>query len=333
MNSRSIKWPARIAVLTASFCAASACASSSNTPKQTEAGLSGFEQPEPGTIGAQVAVYELVAKDSQRFRIGLVADQGRLVSFGKILLEFLFLGTDDAPVDDREVSISTEGSYLLVAGQAPPVDTRGPRIIDPSEGFGVYGTDVTFDRPGHWAVVATASINGGDVVATASFEVLEQSSNPYPGDTAPLTDNRNLESPGVRPESIDSRATDGVLPDPELHSITVADAVARGKPLMVVVSTPTYCVSRFCGPITDTVQRLASRYGTEMSFIHAEVWNDYEKQALNREAAAWIYGDPDAGASEPWVFLVNEDGIVIDRWDNVSTEEELEEAVRGAISA
>lgn len=207
-------------------------------------------------------------------------------------------------------------------------------MIDPSEGFGVYGTEVTFDNPGFWTVRAVASLGGRDVDATATFVVLAKPDNPFPGEPAPLTDNRMLGSPGVKPSSIDSRAdSGGAIPDPELHAITVADAVALGKPLMVVVSTPTYCISRFCGPITDTVQRLAATYGSEMSFVHAEVWNDYEGQALNREAADWIYRNPEAEAAEPWVFLVGSDGIIIDRWDNVSTDAELDAAVRAAIAA
>lgn len=296
-------------------------------------GLQGFEQPEPGTVGAQVAVYEPVANKTQRFRLGLVGDQGRLISFGDITMHFAYLGTEADPISEPDESITAQGTYLLVAGQDPPVDTRGPRLIDPSEGFGVYGTEVTFDQPGFWTVRAVASIDGKDVEATATFVVLDKPNNPFPGEPAPLTDNRNLETPGIKPTSIDSRAdADGSIPDPELHAITVANAVKLGKPLMVVVSTPTYCISRFCGPITDTIQRLAGIYGDDMSFIHAEVWNDYEGQALNKEAAEWIYRNPEADAAEPWVFLVGSDGIIIDRWDNVSTDAELEQAIQAAIA-
>jgi len=44
---------------------------------------------------------------------------------------------------------------------------------------------------------------------------------------------------------------------------------------MVVVSTPTYCQSRFCGPITDSVSALAQRYGDRMAFVHLEVWKNF----------------------------------------------------------
>src|SRR3546814_4517134 len=82
---------------------------------------------------------------------------------------------------------------------------------------------------------------------------------------------------------------DGSGPDPELHQLTVADAVATGRLTMVVVSTPVFCVSRFCGPITDSVQELAAPYGDRANFVHIEVWRDFERNKLNRGAAERIY--------------------------------------------
>ena len=96
---------------------------------------------------------------------------------------------------------------------------------------------------------------------------------------------------------------------------------------MLVVSTPTYCLSRFCGPITDTVSKLAKSYGDRMAFIHAEVWNDDEKRALNREAAEWIFREG-ADPKEPWVVVIDRSGNVVARFDNVSTDAELEAAVQ-----
>ena len=89
---------------------------------------------------------------------------------------------------------------------------------------------------------------------------------------------------------------------------------------MVVVSTPVFCVSRFCGPITDAVQELAQRYGDDVDFVHLEVWQDFETQTVNDAAAEWIWPDQRGDAAEPWVFLVGADGIILRRWDNVATE-------------
>src|SRR3546814_17885210 len=82
---------------------------------------------------------------------------------------------------------------------------------------------------------------------------------------------------------------DGSVPDPELHQLTVADAVATGRPTMVVVSTPVFCVSRFCGPITDSVQELAATHGDRANFVQIEAWRDFEENKMNRGAADWIY--------------------------------------------
>lgn len=129
-------------------------------------------------------------------------------------------------------------------------------------------------------------------------------------------------TPAVGPASIDSRATStGQVPDPVLHDTTVADAVAAGRPTVVVISTPVYCVSRFCGPITETVEALAERYGDRAEFIHLEVWKDFDTQTIN-DAAEWILTDD--GGNEPWTFLVDPDGTIAARWDNVVDVADLE---------
>jgi hypothetical protein len=52
------------------------------------------------------------------------------------------------------------------------------------------------------------------------------------------------------------------------------------------------------------------------------VWRDFEARELNEAAAEWI--QTEAGGNEPWVFLVDGDGIVQGRWDNVVDVEDLE---------
>src|ERR671911_1927382 len=178
----------------------------------------------------------------------------------------------------------------------------------------------------------TAVLDGRTQWATAAFEVADRTHVPVPGDPAPRTENPLPGDPDVPPTAVDSRAgDDGTVPDPELHATTVADAIAAGRPVMVVVSTPVFCVSRFCGPITDAVQELAQRYGDRMDFVHLEVWRDFEAQELNQAAAEWIWPDQQGDAAEPWVFLVGADGNIVQRWDNVATEASLARAVETVV--
>jgi hypothetical protein len=195
----------------------------------------------------------------------------------------------------------------------------------------VYAADpVNFDSPGFWGVRVKASIDGKDVAANAVFEVVAESQLPFPGQPAPRTDNPLPGAAGVDLQSIDSRAKGGAaVPDQALHSTSIASALAAGKPTVVVVSTPVYCVSQFCGPITDSVGRLAATYGDRVAFVHLEVWKDFEKKVVNPFAAEWIAPRNGVGdTKEPWVFLVGGDGIVKQRFDNVVGDDALAAAVQ-----
>lgn len=112
------------------------------------------------------------------------------------------------------------------------------------------------------------------------------------------------------------------MPDRSLHETTVLESIKRGEPALVVVSTPVYCVSRFCGPITDMIEDLAADQPRSINFIHIEVWRDFQGQVVNRAAADWVYRGQDL--TEPWVFLIDDRGEIVARWDNVATRSEIE---------
>jgi hypothetical protein len=113
------------------------------------------------------------------------------------------------------------------------------------------------------------------------------------------------------------------VPDPELHEWTIARALQEGRPALVVFSTPVYCASKFCGPVTDVVQDLATRYEDRAVFIHVEIWRDYndDPPVMNQGAADWLLRN--GGFTEPWLFLFGADGIIVDRWANLWREDEV----------
>ena len=299
-------------------------------------------QPEDGSepIGAakddpfvaQVASYELVANQDQRFLAALAGNgTGKVVSFGTVDLEFFYLGTRTKPIDPPQPKFTSPAAFFPVAGQTADANQPGPREARPSEGVGVYAAEkVRFDQDGFWGVRVKATIGGKPIQASAGFEVVADSQLPFPGRPAPRTENPTTGAAGVDPEAIDSRAKDGeAAPDPELHETSIAAALAAGRPTVVVVSTPVYCVSQFCGPITDSVSRLAKTYGDRVAFVHLEVWKDFEKKVVNPAAKEWITPKNNVGdTKEPWVFVVGGDGIVKQRFDNVVGDAALEQAVK-----
>ncbi len=292
---------------------------------------SGAPSPTPSTpsraqIVAIVASVDLYASAPQRVSVGLVTNDNELVSYGTVDFAFSYIGTAAAPVAPEPGPMAT-ASFVPVFGSTGSGDA--PRITLPSEGRGVYeASDVTFDRAGFWQVSVTADVQDvGTEQALATFAVGEQPALPAPGDPALPTENLTLDSKGVPQAAIDSRAaTEGEVPDPELHGWTIARAIREGRPALVVFATPVYCVSQFCGPVTDMVQDLSMRYADRAAFIHVEIWKDFENQVLNEAATDWLQM-PSGDLTEPWLFLIGADGTILDRWSSLWSEGEVAEAL------
>ncbi|HEX6310629.1 MAG TPA: hypothetical protein VF152_03305 [Acidimicrobiia bacterium] len=292
-------------------------------------GSGGGDDPGAGfEVSAEVASFDLAVDRDERFTVGFFAPDNRVLAYGDVTLRFGFAGTADAPEREITPGSPVEAGFLPVPGQDIDPDRPGPRLVAPSEARGVYGADgVVFDRPGNWIVTAAGDVDGEPFEAQAAFQVNDEPQVVAVGDPAPATRNPLPGDPSVPPAAIDSRAEDSSVPDPELHSTTVADALAAGRPLVVVASTPVFCTSRFCGPITDAVAELAREYGDRVDFVHLEIWQDFENQVVNPSAGEWIFPRDGGNAREPWVFVVAADGVVQARFDNVATEPELRAAV------
>jgi hypothetical protein len=160
--------------------------------------------------------------------------------------------------------------------------------------------------------------------AAAAFSVVDRPSVIGVGALAPHTRNLVIGDPGVSPGSIDSRAAGGApVPDPELHTISIAKALDAGHPALVVFSTPVYCVSRFCGPVTDLVSELAAKYRDRADFIHVEIYRDFQAGQVNQAALDWL-SLANGDLREPWTFLIGADGRIVASWDAVVTRSEIE---------
>lgn len=276
------------------------------------------------TFSAQMASSWHWVQDPQRVQLGIFGSDGegvRVVSGGTIELSFEYLGADGS--GEPVTGPSATAEFIAVPGSEPPGEL--PTL---SAGNGVYeAEDVVFDQVGMWSVKITAEIDGVGRQLSASLPVAEESAIPAPGDPAPRTDNLTIDS-NVRKGAIDSRADGGgEIPDPDLHRWTVADAIEEGRPALVLIGTPAYCTSRLCGPEVDELQRLADAYPDRAVFIHIEVWKNYnaQPQVINEGAAEWLLRDDNM--TEPWLYLIGADGIVIDRWGSLFDVSEVEAAL------
>jgi hypothetical protein len=124
----------------------------------------------------------------------------------------------------------------------------------------------------------------------------------------------------------DIRKIDSGDPPSDMHTVKIKDAIAAGRPLVVVFSTPAYCTSRFCGPVNQEVEALQEDYRDRVDFVHIEIWLDRQAEAINPTAREWLIR-PDGRLIEPYVYVIGKDGIIYDRWEGPVARNIMEPAV------
>ena len=281
----------------------------------------------PDELFAETASFETVAGVPQRVMVGLTTRDGRVLHGGTVRFTFAPV-TDDASAPTSP--FSSDASFLSVPrSTAPPPKAT---IGSAGDGIGIYeALDVTFPTSGFWTVTVEVALDPPQQIETA-VEVVAKAQVPAPGEDAPKTENPTQASSEMPIEAIDSRSGPAgldELADPLLHRESVASVLAEGRPCVVIVSTPAFCVSKFCGPLTDIVNDLADearKAGSDVGFVHLEVWRSFEKAEVNRFAADWIL-TRGAEGREPWIFLIDRTGKIAERWDNLVAEGELRSAI------
>jgi hypothetical protein len=179
---------------------------------------------------------------------------------------------------------------------------------------GLYVAQVNFSRAGDWGVELLVGQRSepADIVRFA-VTVLDAPATPALGSPAPRSHNliasdvKNLRQIDTSPR-----------PDPRLHQVRIADAIARGKPQLIVFATPQFCTSRMCGPVVDIVRTLLPVYGKRVAFTHQEIWQDFADKKMFPTVAEWRLD------TEPWVFVVDRDGIIRGKFEGLVTARELE---------
>jgi hypothetical protein len=287
-----------------------ACTGDGNDPTPSDPGTAAGDPIDPASLVVQVASSDLYVGEPQRVNVGLYSSDAEggvlVVTGGEIDVAFeVFESEDGSATGGTARYLPTPGTDA-VAGE--------PTLSAPADARGVYEiADVTFPTSGVWQVAATFTIDGqGPFEVTATpFNVLDRPEYPAPGDRALKTENLTLDSDAPT-EAIDSGAVGtGDIPDPELHEWTIADALRQSRPIVALFATPAFCQSLFCGPVTEGVQELAATYDDKAVFVHVEIWREKDT-VLNEAAADWLYRNDNL--TEPWLFVIDARGTIVDRW-------------------
>lgn len=202
-------------------------------------------------------------------------------------------------------------------------ETLGPFPLRPLEdGFnerGIYGVEPIVDDGGTWFGLAEATPPGGSPqIGITNIVFGEQPGNemPRPGDEAIVTKTPTVDDPrGVDP--ICTRE-----PPCSMHQISLHRALRNGMPTVMIIGTPRFCTSRFCGPEVDIIEAISNERD-DMNFIHVEVLKDDDPDSV-----AAFGGQPPQGytgsplspaaiewrlAEEPVTYFIDGDSTIQQR--------------------
>ena len=179
---------------------------------------------------------------------------------------------------------------------------------------GLYRATFTFDRPGVWWVEVDPE--GGDPLEPVPMNVFADPRAPGVGDRAPMSESATLADTPLDVITSDPE------PEPAFYEMTIADAVTSGRPSVIVFATPQFCQTAICGPTLERIRDMAPDF-PDVDFVHVEVFDlelaNGDPPELVPVPAVVEWGLP----TEPWIFVVDRDGIVVGRFEGLVTADEI----------
>jgi hypothetical protein len=305
-----------LATATAVLATAAALAACSAEATPTQAPAQAGEQ-----AGGLLLVSDLAVGEN-RLAFTILSPSGDLLDDARVHVRFFLLHPDGRD----EYRSEADAVFRPVSELQPHLHADGSEHHHGVKG-GIYTVDrATFDEAGVWEARFDMAGVAPDAPSTGTlaFQVKERTAAPALGDPVPSSLN-----PTARDVADLTAITTHDPPVPALYELTVAEALERPRPLVVAFSTPAFCVTEMCGPVTDIVAAVYERYGDQADFIHIEPWDlaaarTEGRLVLTDSAREW--GLP----TEPWVFVVSGEGRVAARFEGLVTEEEIVAAVEAA---
>ena len=177
----------------------------------------------------------------------------------------------------------------------------------------VYVANADLDVAGPWGAEVSLQRSGRPLEALQlAFLVQADAAFPQIGDAAPPSKN-----PVLRDVTNISELDTSKLPDPEMHQLTVADALQTGKPTVIAFMTPGFCTSRLCGPVLEqVVVPLQQQFKDRVQFIHIEPYSLKEARAEGKlipvpSVQQWGL------ETEPWLFIADKNGRIAASFEGI----------------
>lgn len=197
-----------------------------------------------------------------------------------------------------------------------PGDSLG---VPPFPGFFVAEVDIP--SPGNWGILATDTDNGKPIGGTAGIPVQQQV--PAAIGSKAISEPTPVATTPDEAAKIDTRQ-----PPSPMHYISLDAALQNGKPTVLVFATPLLCQSRLCGPVVDEALVVYNQVGVaKANFVDVEIYPDRDANKPTDAFTKWGF------QSEPWVLVIDKDGVIRGRFEGPSTAGEISAALQPLLSS
>jgi hypothetical protein len=330
------------------------CGSSAKSGSQSSASTSSSASaaitPPTSTIPTNPpAVAELPAAERPRASAFPPAGGRTLVQLAKLVKGTAMLGAADGvftPGTQRfAFALTSKAARYISAPTAvyvansPGSKARGP-FLAPDDPMGVapqyrseqnsgpgglaaiYWSDIPLPRSGVFDVLALTRVGNRLIGSTGEVAVALSTPIPSPGQRPPAIATDTLASVHGNLALLTTR-----VPPESMHSVSFNQVLGK-RPVALLFSTPELCTSRVCGPVTDIMVSLQHAFANRITFIHQEVYVDNDPSKGLRPQLHEFNLE-----TEPWLFVINRQGIVTARLQGafgvVEARRALESALRG----
>ena len=270
-------------------------------------------QPDPQVVAMFSQSRVIAAGLPQRLPFGIVNNGLVLPDSATLPVRVLL---DGQVIDDLDVV-----GRVVNHDHAPATEGRLHEHADLQR---YYAVRTTFPAPGIYDLEITI----GKQLVMLPVQAFDRSevNVMLAGDTFPMLDTPTL---GDR-RGVDPLCTKIAGPCP-FHATTAAQILSEGRPLALLVATPAFCSTAYCGPTLETLIEAAADLdpSSRLAFVHVEPWaNPREGQGLS-DPGLRVAPTPEALGLEfePALFLVDRFGSLVERIDNVFDRSELDEAL------
>ena len=276
----------------------------------TLAAVPATAQSDPSVI-ARLASSE-IAVGENRFLFTLTDGAGGLLAAPDVEVELAFY---DLEADPEKVVFSTDSRFIWAIE-----DLRG-----------LYAADVTFPHAGEWGTLFNVTFPDGSTELTPQrYQVWEETSTPAIGSPAPL-----IETPTADDVDGDlARISSDPDPVARFYDLSILDAIEADQPAVISFVTPAFCQTATCGPTIEKVKEVAASHPDDVNFVHVEPYLMWEKDGYLQpmlsddgalQSAPWTerYGL----RTEPYVIVIDADGLVRAKFEGAITVHELEDAL------